>query len=205
MTHTVDSGDPDSRLRIFHREAGNVVRIASFDGKAPFLRTWPFAFVLLWAGLIFGTSCTVVSTVELFSLVRFVGGTEALRRFEIFWAVAWFAVVKGWHATEFAILTAGLVALLHLWRPARKHRNVLLAGTIAVLFAVSDEFHQTFVPTRDGTLSDVLIDSVGVGLAMLFFWSRLRPSGHDQNALAEQANPIDGEKGANGSTSTSKC
>jgi hypothetical protein len=142
------------------------------------------AFVLLWAGLIFGTSSTVVSTVELFSLVRFVCGTEALRRFEVFWGIAWFAVVKGWHATEFAILTAGLVALVNLWRPTCKRRNVLLAGSIAVLFAVSDEFHQTFVPTRDGTLSDVLIDSVGVGLAMLFFWSRLPASGHDQMGRA---------------------
>jgi hypothetical protein len=158
------------------------VKIPSFDSRRPFIRTWPLIFVLLWAGLIFGTSCTVVSTVELFSLVRFVGGTEALRRFEIFWAVAWFAVVKGWHATEFAILTAGLVALLNLWRPSCKGRNGLLAGFIAVFFAVSDEFHQTFVPTRDGTVSDVLIDSAGVGLALLVFWSRSPRSARDRRA-----------------------
>jgi len=133
---------------------------------------------------IFGTSCTVVSTVELFSLVRVVGGSETLRRFEIFWAVAWFVVVKGWHATEFAILTAGLIALLSLWRPSRKSPNILWAGTIAVLFAVSDEFHQTFVPTRDGTVADVLIDTLGVGLAMLVFWSRSHASGHDQSSRA---------------------
>jgi hypothetical protein len=131
-------------------------------------------FVLLWAGFIFGTSCTVVTTGELFALARLVGGRGLADRFQTFWGIAWFAVVKGWHATEFAILTAGLVALLNRWRPSRRRQNVLFAGLVAVLFAASDEFHQTFVPTRDGTVWDVLIDSLGIGLVMVSCLSRLR-------------------------------
>jgi hypothetical protein len=130
------------------------------------------AFVLLWAGLIFGTSCTVISTDQLFSAVGPVLGPKLLDRFEIFWGVAWFAVVKGWHATEFAILTAALNMFLNAWRPLHQRRNAVLAGLIAITFAASDEFHQTYVPTREGTVLDVFIDSVGVGAVTLFHWMR---------------------------------
>jgi hypothetical protein len=138
------------------------------------MRNWPLAFVLLWAGFIFGTSCAVVSTDQLFSLVSFVCGPEAVRQFEMFWGIAWFTVVKGWHAAEFAILTAALIASLNAWRPLQRPRNILLAGILCVLFAASDEFHQTYVPTRGGSVWDVLIDSLGVGLVVLFCLSRHR-------------------------------
>ena len=40
-----------------------------------------------------------------------------------------------------------------------------------VLYGVSDEFHQTFVPGRDGGLPDFLADSVGalIGFLVYFF------------------------------------
>ena len=131
-------------------------------------------FVLLWAGLIFATSCTVVSTDQLFGLVGLVFGESLRQRFQLFWGIAWFVVVKSWHATEFGILTAGLVLALNAWRPPARAGNVIGAAILAVLFAASDEYHQTYVPTRGGTVHDVLIDSVGVGLVALFFLVRLR-------------------------------
>ena len=33
---------------------------------------------------------------------------------------------------------------------------------ISLVFAVIDEIHQTFVPTREGTIRDVLIDAMGI-------------------------------------------
>jgi VanZ family protein len=41
------------------------------------------------------------------------------------------------------------------------------AALISVLYAVTDEFHQTFVEGRSGTPVDVLIDAIGIGLACL--------------------------------------
>jgi VanZ family protein len=111
---------------------------------------------------------------QLFAAVESVFGRKLLERFEVFWGIAWFAVVKSWHATEFAILTAALVLLLNSWRPSHKRRNALTAGIIAVIFAASDEFHQTFVPSREGTILDVLIDSLGVGAVTLFNWIKNR-------------------------------
>lgn len=75
------------------------------------------------------------------------------------------------HAAEF-----GLLAFLW-WRLLRtvtdKQRSAVLAAfAIAVAYAVTDELHQTFVDGRHGSPVDVLIDSVGAGLAALLAWRR---------------------------------
>jgi VanZ family protein len=41
---------------------------------------------------------------------------------------------------------------------------------LAVMYALSDEYHQTFVPGRTGRLSDVVVDGVGACGAMLLDW-----------------------------------
>jgi VanZ family protein len=47
---------------------------------------------------------------------------------------------------------------------------------LAFVYALSDEYHQTFVPGRNGTLMDVTIDGLGAGGAMLldWWWRRIR-------------------------------
>ncbi|CAG9623260.1 VanZ family protein [Sutcliffiella rhizosphaerae] len=40
-------------------------------------------------------------------------------------------------------------------------KSILFAFTISVLYAISDEIHQLFVPGRSGQVSDVILDSVG--------------------------------------------
>ena len=42
------------------------------------------------------------------------------------------------------------------------------AGFISLLYAASDEFHQTFVANRDGNFRDVLIDLAGILIAIIF-------------------------------------
>jgi hypothetical protein len=44
----------------------------------------------------------------------------------------------------------------------------IMAWMMAILFAMSDEFHQSFVAGRTSSVSDVLIDSAGAGLALIF-------------------------------------
>ena len=41
---------------------------------------------------------------------------------------------------------------------------------LAVVYALSDEYHQTFVPGRSGRLFDVMVDSAGAAGAMLLEW-----------------------------------
>ena len=53
------------------------------------------------------------------------------------------------------------------------HKNYILAlslsGFICVVFAMSDELHQTFVSGRTGQLLDVLIDSAGAFIGIAFY------------------------------------
>ncbi|WNF36648.1 VanZ family protein [Bacillaceae bacterium IKA-2] len=53
----------------------------------------------------------------------------------------------------------------------RGYRSIVLALGICVLYAISDEVHQLFIPGRSGEIRDVIIDSagttVGIGLYLL--------------------------------------
>jgi len=72
------------------------------------------------------------------------------------------------------VIAYGILALLLLFPNRKRDRSYLIAFVIAVLYAGSDEFHQSFVPEREGTLRDVGIDSFAAGLALLLTWWNLR-------------------------------
>lgn len=72
------------------------------------------------------------------------------------------------HASAYAALTL-------LWLRALgplTTKALLWAVTIAFLFAISDEYHQTFVTGRHGSPIDVGIDSIGIAVAVLLVRSR---------------------------------
>lgn len=47
------------------------------------------------------------------------------------------------------------------------------AMTFSIIYAISDEYHQTLVPGRHGVYTDVLIDAVGIVVAgLLIYWIR---------------------------------
>lgn len=85
-----------------------------------------------------------------------------------------FAVRKAAHVTEYAIL--GLL----IWRALRKPNatnlrpwlwsQAGLAVLVVALYATSDEIHQAFVPTRQASIWDVLLDTTGGALGLLFLW-----------------------------------
>ena len=78
------------------------------------------------------------------------------------------------HVSEYAVL-----ALL-VWRARRarlsrevrpwRWRDAGIALLITVLYAATDEFHQTFVPTREGCVRDVVIDSSGAMMGLFILW-----------------------------------
>jgi VanZ family protein len=83
-----------------------------------------------------------------------------------------FAVRKVAHVTEYAIL-----ALL-VWRAFRKPSaanprpwlwsQAGAALLFVALYATSDEVHQAFVPTRQGSVWDVFLDTIGGAFGLLF-------------------------------------
>lgn len=112
-----------------------------------------------WVAVIFLTSSTVVTTQQLAGAVSSVSSTPATE-FESLWRSVWWIPVKGWHVTEFALLFT-LVYLATRRKP--------LAAVLSLGYAFFDEFHQVFVASRGGRLSDVLIDAIGVILAWRIF------------------------------------
>lgn len=74
----------------------------------------------------------------------------------------------------FAYMVLGvLVANCLLNTNLPKPRLYLLALLICILYAVSDEIHQIFIPGRSGQVSDVLLDSSG-GLVGILGVSAIR-------------------------------
>lgn len=71
---------------------------------------------------------------------------------------------KAAHVTEYALLAALIYIALAVDGLKWKFTGCA-AFCISVLFACSDEFHQLFVPGRNGAAADVLIDAAGILLA----------------------------------------
>jgi VanZ family protein len=134
--------------------------------------------VIAWLLLIFGGSTDFFSAEHTSRfLVPFLlwlnphispGAVEALQS----------VIRKLGHLTEYAVL-----AML-LWRALRGGTNwrakitILFIGTwfACAIFAASDEFHQSFVPSRTASPIDVMIDIAGalLGLAICSMFARRR-------------------------------
>ncbi len=131
------------------------------------------AALLIWAFLIFFTSCFVIFTPEFFRfMTRVIPGRAAQGDFVRFWYIGGIFVIKGWHATEYAILDSLLFLWLRTRMPAR--RALAVALLLSILFAASDEWHQTFVRGRDGNARDACIDTAGACVATLVYGIKTR-------------------------------
>ncbi|MGH2920928.1 MAG: VanZ family protein [Gaiellaceae bacterium] len=93
--------------------------------------------VVAWAGLIFTLS-------SIPDLGTGLGGWDLVLR-------------KAAHAAEFAVL--GFLLLRAIGREA-------LSLVLGIAYALTDELHQHFVPGRQASLLDVLLDAVGVALGV---------------------------------------
>ena len=73
------------------------------------------------------------------------------------------------HVTEYAALTlAWWRAVRGLSPRASVVQGLAAAACISLVYASTDEYHQTFVHGRHGTPVDVLIDSIGVAIVCWF-------------------------------------
>lgn len=72
-----------------------------------------------------------------------------------------FFLAKSAHFLEYAILTFLLIQALQEHQLTKK-KILILAVILAIGYAFSDEYHQSFILGRNASLRDVLIDSSGV-------------------------------------------
>lgn len=73
------------------------------------------------------------------------------------------------HAGEFAVLTA--LWSWALW-PSLGPRATVVAVGVSLAYAVADELHQSFVPGRDSDPLDVVVDAIGISVAVFLIRRR---------------------------------
>ena len=85
-----------------------------------------------------------------------------------------YAVRKCGHLSEYAVLAILLHRTLNpaTTNPTSAWRwsQVGWALFLTALYACTDEFHQAFVPSRQASVWDVLIDTVGGGIGLAAWW-----------------------------------
>ncbi|AGA70570.1 putative integral membrane protein [Desulfitobacterium dichloroeliminans LMG P-21439] len=134
-----------------------------------FVVSWTAVF--LWMAIIFYLSAQVATQSDelsqgiaekLFSVIA-----KAFPWLSGEYIQANFIVRKSAHFLSYLMM--GLLTMNALRRSGVKGlRLVAIAIVICVLYAISDEVHQLFVPGRSGQIKDVLIDSGGAIVGTVF-------------------------------------
>ena len=87
-----------------------------------------------------------------------------------------FIIFKTLHLVEYAILYFLLFRAFFSINNQQLTTNnkFIFPLLISILYAVSDEFHQTLVPTREGKIRDVFIDSLGILLMYIYIVNNIK-------------------------------
>ena len=104
---------------------------------------------ILWAGVIFTLS-----------------SFPTLETSEIYWQD--FVLKKSAHMIEYAVFALLIYRALK-YSGTKIRRAVVLSLLIAVIYAITDEFHQSFVPGREPKIRDVFFDTIGGALGLSLF------------------------------------
>lgn len=146
--------------------------------KSKWIRMVFSILVILWMVVIFlfsaqnaesssETSSVIVDRIAAILIRDFDNLSEAIRQSRI--DTLTHIVRKLAHFSEYAIL--GLLTFFSLpWDRIKRLPQVLIAYGIGTIYAVTDEFHQTFSDGRSPAVTDVLIDSAGVMTGILVAW-----------------------------------
>lgn len=73
------------------------------------------------------------------------------------------------HVPLYGVLTLLVLLSLCTGKEGYSPKRLVVGGVFTAIVGAVDEFHQTFIPARDGSPGDVLLDFLGVILALLVF------------------------------------
>ena len=81
-----------------------------------------------------------------------------------------FLAMKGGHLLGYILLSAAFLHGLSNGVPITRSR-IAVTWILVILYAISDEWHQSFMPGRNPALLDVSIDAAGgfLGVVLLYF------------------------------------
>jgi VanZ family protein len=147
-----------------------------------------WAGVLIWMAVIFHLSAQVAEESDRLSkgVAEIIAETiekiapEAELNTESFNHI----IRKNAHFTAYLVL--GLLVTNGLHRIGTGGlKRILTAFTICVLYAISDEVHQLFVPGRGGQVTDVLIDSAGICIGVAVYETIHRFIAHRRRKISQ--------------------
>jgi len=84
-----------------------------------------------------------------------------------------FAFFKTLHLIEYAMLFTFLYRAVINTTDYGKFKSGCVALGLTIVYAISDEVHQTFVPTREGRVRDIVFDTIGGLMAWYSIWNFL--------------------------------
>lgn len=135
-------------------------------------RVWRYGPLLVWMVLIFLFSTGGLSASNTSRIIRPVLLWLFPEISEERLALVHFIVRKAAHFTEYAVLALlAARAFLGSSRDVLRRRWLLSSLILVTLYALSDEYHQRFVPTRTGSVYDSLIDISGGLTALLLLFT----------------------------------
>lgn len=80
----------------------------------------------------------------------------------------WFFIRKGFHIFEYFILSYLFFRVLYFYHRLSFYDSLKISFILALAYAISDEYHQTFVINRVGSFRDVSIDLIGITLFLIY-------------------------------------
>lgn len=83
-----------------------------------------------------------------------------------------FIAHKTVHILEYAILGILIYRAIKI-ENINKKEAILYAIVITMFYGLTDEFHQSFTPTRTPRLRDVIIDTIGASGGIFIIWKLL--------------------------------
>lgn len=91
---------------------------------------------------------------------------------------------KAAHVTEYAIFSVMLFRSFRGKQSGWRLTWMVEALAAAVVYACLDEVHQAFVPGREASIYDSMLDSAGAGIGQLILWLRFRKLARQQETKA---------------------
>jgi VanZ family protein len=77
------------------------------------------------------------------------------------------------HTLEYAIFGWLIHRTIKNYFPGRNYLScIVLTITASIFYALTDEFHQAFIPYRNPSLIDVTFDVIGATVGTIVFWLR---------------------------------
>ena len=154
-------------------------------------------WVLLWLGVITIESTNYASAANtsrfLYPVLHFLFGVDPVR------FLTWhFLLRKGGHIFGYGMLSWLLFRAVRVTALSRRDPNWSLAWSLLAIagtafVASMDEWHQSFLPSRTGTIHDVLLDTTAALVIQMLVFLLLRVR-KKAGKLPASANNVDGQR-----------